>query len=52
MNNLNKYKITWKKQKNKGFTSTQEVTVYGEDSVLHVVNNLVPNRECDIYPCA
>ena len=51
MNNSNKYKIVWKRRKSKLYSSTQEVIVYGEENVLHVVNNLVPNQECDIIPC-
>ena len=50
MNNLNKYRIVWKKQKNKGFTSTQEVTVYGIDAVQTVIEEIVPDdTNWDVY---
>ena len=47
-----RWRITWRRQKKvNGFTSLQEVTVYGIDNVQHVVENVVPKGVgWDVYP--
>ena len=47
-----RWRITWRRQKKvNGFTSLQEVVVYGIDNVQHVVENVVPEGVgWDVYP--
>ena len=52
MSDNNRYKIVWHKPKAKnGFYSQQEVTVFGLDSVQHVIEHMVPEGQgWDVYP--
>jgi len=52
MENNDRWRITWRRQKRvNGFTSLQEVVVYGIDNVQHVVENVVPEGVgWDVYP--
>jgi len=52
MENNDRWRITWRRQKQvNGFTSLQEVVVYGIDNVQHVVENVVPEGVgWDVYP--
>lgn len=52
MENNDRWRITWRRQKRvNGFSSLQEVVVYGIDNVQHVVENVVPKGVgWDVYP--
>tara|TARA_S200002703_G_scaffold24461_1_gene21251 strand:- start:3104 stop:3259 length:156 start_codon:yes stop_codon:yes gene_type:complete len=49
--NQQRYRIVWHKEKKKGFTSTQEVVVFGLDNAQHIVQHMVPKGQgWDVYP--
>ena len=52
MESNDRWRITWRRQKRvNGFSSLQEVVVYGIDNVQHVVENVVPEGVgWDVYP--
>tara|TARA_Y100000004_G_C8618497_1_gene287783 strand:- start:93 stop:260 length:168 start_codon:yes stop_codon:yes gene_type:complete len=53
MSDLNdcKYVIQWRRDKKKGYSALQQVTVYGLDAAEHVLKNVAPkDRTVDVIP--
>jgi len=42
--------VSWKREKKNGYTSTQQVVVYGIENVEHVINTMVPTNEWNVTP--
>jgi len=42
--------VSWKREKKNGYTSTQEVVVYGIENVKHVIDTMVPTDEWSVTP--
>jgi hypothetical protein len=42
--------ISWKREKKGGYSSTQQVVVYGIENVEHVIKTMVPTDEWNIAP--
>ena len=42
--------FSWKREKKNGYTSTQEVVVYGIENVKHVIDTMVPTDEWSVKP--
>ena len=52
MESNDRWRITWRREKRvNGYSSLQEVVVYGIDNVQHVIDNVVPEGVgWDVYP--
>ena len=45
-----RWHVSWRREKVNGFTSNQEVIVYGIDNVEHVIKTVVPTDEWSVTP--
>mgnify|MGYP001165014939 CR=1 FL=1 len=46
-----RWRVSWRREKKvNGFTSNQEVIVYGIDNVEHVIKTVVPTDEWSVTP--
>ena len=42
--------VSWKREKKNGYSSTQQVVVYGIENVEHVINTMVPTDDWNVTP--
>ena len=42
--------VSWKREKKGGYSSTQQVVVYGIENVEHVIKTMVPTDEWNVAP--
>ena len=40
--------VSWKREKKNGYTSTQQVVVYGIKNVEHIINTMVPTDQWSV----
>lgn len=47
-----RWRVTWRRQKQvNGYSSLQEVVVYGIDNVQHIIDTVIPeNTKWDVFP--
>jgi len=42
--------VSWKREKKGGYSSTQQVVVYGIENVEHVIKTMVPTDDWNVAP--